>query len=69
MWLVWGRKNAYTLLVRKREGKRPLGRTRRRRENNIKMDKVRWCGMDLSGSGCGQVEALVNMVMNIRVSV
>jgi hypothetical protein len=29
-------KNAYTLLVRKCEGQRPFGRTRRRREDNIK---------------------------------
>jgi len=29
---------------------------------------IRLCGMDSSGSGCGIVEALVNMVMNIRVS-
>jgi len=28
----------YRLLVVKHEGKRPLGRPRRRRENNIKMD-------------------------------
>jgi hypothetical protein len=28
----------YRMLVEKAEGKRPLGRTRRRREDNIKMD-------------------------------
>ena len=28
----------YTVLVRKPEGKKPLGRPRRRREDNIKMD-------------------------------
>ena len=38
------RKHAYRVLVGKTEGKRPLGRTRRRRENNIKMDnqEVGW---------------------------
>jgi hypothetical protein len=30
-------RSAYRTLVRKREGKRPLGRPRRKRENNIKM--------------------------------
>jgi hypothetical protein len=34
-----GRKrNIYRLLVGKKEGKRPLGRTRRRWESNSKMD-------------------------------
>jgi hypothetical protein len=36
------------------EGKRPLGRARRRRVDNIKMDLKRdrmgWYGLDLSGS-------------------
>jgi hypothetical protein len=31
-------RGVYSILVRKREGKRPLGRTRRRWENNINMD-------------------------------
>ena len=30
-------RNAYRVLLRKPEGKRPLGRPRRRREDNIKM--------------------------------
>jgi hypothetical protein len=30
--------NAYKILVEKPEGKRPLGRPRRRRKDNIKMD-------------------------------
>jgi hypothetical protein len=44
--------NAYRLLVAKPEGKRPLGRPRRRRIDNIKMDLleiglnvVDWIGM------------------------
>ena len=32
------RRGAYRVLVRKPEGKRPLGRLGRRWENNIKMD-------------------------------
>jgi hypothetical protein len=31
-------RNAYNILVGKPEGKRPLGRTRRRWEDNIRMD-------------------------------
>jgi hypothetical protein len=32
-----GKRNTYRVLVRKTEGKRPRGRPRRRRENNIKI--------------------------------
>jgi hypothetical protein len=35
---MWGKMNAYRILVGKPEGKRPLGRPRRRWVNNIKMD-------------------------------
>ena len=39
MYHVWGgKRDVYTILVGKPEGKRPLGRPRRRREDNIKMD-------------------------------
>jgi hypothetical protein len=62
----------YRLLVGKPEGKRPLGRPRRRWEDNITMN--------LQDVGCGSMDyielaqdrdrwrALVNAVMNIRVS-
>jgi hypothetical protein len=42
------KKNAYKILVRKPEGKRPLGRPRSRYEDKIKMDlgEVVWGGMD-----------------------
>jgi hypothetical protein len=33
------KRNAYRVLVRKPEGERPLGRPRRRWEDNIKMEK------------------------------
>jgi hypothetical protein len=32
------KRNAYRILVSKRKGKRPLGRPRRKWEDNIKMD-------------------------------
>jgi hypothetical protein len=41
-------RNAYRILVGKPEGKRPLGRPRRRWEDNIKMDlrEIGWGRMD-----------------------
>jgi hypothetical protein len=40
--------NAYTVLMGKPEGKRPLGRSKLRWENNIKMGlrEIGWGGMD-----------------------
>jgi hypothetical protein len=45
---MWKRTRAYLVLVGKPEVKRPLGRHRRRWEDNIKMDlqEVGWSGMD-----------------------
>jgi hypothetical protein len=42
------KRNAYRILVGKPEGKRPLGRRRRRWVDNIKMDliEIGWDGMD-----------------------
>jgi hypothetical protein len=42
------KKNAYRILVGKPEGKRPLGRLRCRRAENIKVDlrEIGWDGMD-----------------------
>ena len=65
------RRGVYRVLVGKHEGKRPLGRPRRRWEDNIKMD--------LQEVGCGGMDwidlaqdryrwrAVVNSVMNLRV--
>jgi hypothetical protein len=45
------KRNAYRLLVGKPEGKRQLGRPRRRRVNNIRMDlgEVGWGDVDWIG--------------------
>jgi hypothetical protein len=42
------KKTAYRILVGKPEGKRPLVRPRRRREDNIRMDlrEIQWGGMN-----------------------
>ena len=49
------RRDVYSVLVGQYEGKRPLGRTRCRWENNIKMDihevGCMGYGMDRAGSG------------------
>jgi hypothetical protein len=41
-------RNAYNILVRKPEGKRPPGRPRRRWEDNIRIDlsEIGWEGVD-----------------------
>jgi hypothetical protein len=64
-------KNAYRILVGKPEGKRPLGRSRHRWVDNIKMDlrEIGWDGMDWFdlAQDRNQFRALVNMVMNLCV--
>jgi hypothetical protein len=45
---LWKRRDVYMVLVGKPDGKRQLGRTRRRWEDNIKMD--------LQEVGCGGVD-------------
>ena len=64
-------RGVYRVLVGKPEGKRPMGRPRRRWENNIKMD------LQEVGGDCGdwmelaqdrdRWRALVSTVMNVRV--
>jgi hypothetical protein len=64
-------RNAYRILVGNPEGKRPLGRQRRRWVNNIKMDlrEIGWVGMDWIdlAQDRDQRRALANAVMNLRV--
>jgi hypothetical protein len=64
-------RNACTILVGKPEGKRPLGRPRRRWLDNIKMylREIGWDGVDWIelAQGRDQWRALVNTVMNLRV--
>jgi hypothetical protein len=64
-------RNVYRLLVRTPEGKRPLGRSRRRWIVNIKMNLleiglsvVDWIGL---AQDRYRWRALVNSVMNLRV--
>jgi hypothetical protein len=65
------KRNAYRILVKKPEGKRPLERKIRRWVNNIKIDlrEIGWDGMDRIDlyQDTDQWRALVNTVMNLRV--
>jgi hypothetical protein len=65
------KRKAYRLLVGNPEGKRPLGRIRRRWVDNIRMDllelgwgDVDWIGLAEDRDGW---RALVNSVLNLRV--
>jgi hypothetical protein len=55
----------------KTDGKRPLGRSRHRSLDSIKMDfgQIRWGGVDWIGLAQDRYRwrALVNAVMNVRV--
>jgi hypothetical protein len=66
-----GGERCFRVLVGKPEGKRPLGRPRRRWEDNIKLD-LREIGIDVTNwirlaQDRFQWRAFVNMVMNLRV--
>jgi hypothetical protein len=63
------RRGAYRALVGKPEGRRPLGRPRRRWEGNVKMD-LREMGWGTDWIDVSQDrdmwQAFVNAVMNVR---
>jgi len=65
------RRGVYRVLVGKPEGKRPVGRPRRRWEDNIKMDlqEVGCVGMDWIelAQDMDRWRAVVSTVMNLRV--
>ena len=68
---MWERRGVYRVLVGKPEGRKPLGRPRRRWEDNIKMDR-----QEVGSGGMDWIElapdrdrwrALVNAVISLRV--
>jgi hypothetical protein len=72
MWHAWGDgRLVYRVFIGRPEGKGPLGRRRRRWEDNIKMDfreigidGMNWIRLDQDRV---QWRAFVNTVMNLRV--
>jgi hypothetical protein len=66
------KRNVYVLLVGRPEGKRPLGRRRRRWVDNINMNfrEIGWGGVHWIGlpQDRDQRKAFVNAVMNLRAS-
>jgi hypothetical protein len=69
--LMGEKRNAYRLLVGKRDGRRPLGRPRRRWVDSIRIGLVEVGWGDVDWIGLAQDKdrwrALVNAAMNLRV--
>jgi hypothetical protein len=63
------KRNAYRILVGKPEGKRPLGRPRRRWMDDIKTDlrEIEWDGGDWIQLARDQWRTLVDTVTNLQV--
>jgi hypothetical protein len=65
------KRDAYRLLMGKPEGRRPLGRPRRRWVDNIRLDlrEIGWGAVDWIGlaQDRNRWRALVNSVLNLRV--
>jgi hypothetical protein len=63
---AWVDRNAYRILVGKPEARRPLGRCRRRSEDNIKMElrEIEWGGLNWINlsQDRGQWRAIVSTV-------
>jgi hypothetical protein len=63
-------RNAYKISVGKTEGKRPPGRRRHRREDNIKIDleEIGWEGVDWFHLALARDwrRGIVNTIMNLR---
>jgi transposase len=71
MWHAWGRGEVYRVLLGRPEGKRPVGRPRRRWEDHIKMD-LREIGIDGArwiqlAQDRVQWRAFLKTLMNLRV--
>jgi hypothetical protein len=64
------RREVSMILVGKREGNRPLGITRRRWGDNIKMNlhEVRWCGIERieMAQGRDRWRSVVSALMHLR---
>ena len=71
MWRIWVRRSGCRVLVGKPEGKKSLGRPRRRWVDNIRMDlqEVGYGYMDWIGlaQDRNRWRTLVSAVMNLRV--
>jgi hypothetical protein len=71
MWNAWGRRSAYKVLVRRRDGNRPLGRPTRRWKDNIKIDLQEVGRGDADRIALAQDKdrwrTMANAVMNLRV--
>jgi hypothetical protein len=71
MWRVGEVRGAYNILIWRPEGRRPLGRPRRRWDNNMKMDRreigfgdVNWINL---AQDRDRWRALANTVTSFRV--
>jgi hypothetical protein len=67
---MWEKRNVYRTLLGKPEGRRPLGKPRRRWVDNIKLDlrQIEWDGVDWidRAQDTDRCKALVNTVLNLR---